>query len=81
MNKDNKELLGYMADGFPGTVDDFRNHLRAEDSHITGAAVVRHPQEHMPYNVVYRLRTKSGEYRWYHDRICWNGLINASSVR
>jgi len=81
MTAKNRELLGYADDSFPGTVDDFRNHLRPEDSHITGAAAVRHLQEGMPYNVEYRLRTKSGEYRWYHDRICWNGLINASSVR
>ncbi len=63
-----KEILGYASEEFPGTLDAFRSCLHPEDAEAVWAAVERHFQEHVPYNIEYRLKTKSGKYRWFHAR-------------
>jgi PAS domain S-box-containing protein len=63
-----KELLGYLPEEFPGTMDSFQSHLHPENADVTWTAVERHLKERIPYNVEYRLRVKSGEYRWFLAR-------------
>ena len=63
-----KEILGYAPKEFPGTIDAFRSRQHPEDANAVWAAVDRHLQERVPYNIEYRLKTKSGEYRWFHAR-------------
>jgi PAS domain S-box-containing protein len=63
-----KELLGYLPEEFPGTMDSFQSHLYPEDADVTWTAVERHLKERIPYNVEYRLRVKSDEYRWFLAR-------------
>jgi PAS domain S-box-containing protein len=63
-----KELLGYLPDEFSSTVDSFRNHLHPEDADVTWTEVERHLEKRFPYDREYRLRTKSGDYRWFHAR-------------
>ena len=63
-----KEILGYTSEEFPDTLDAFRSCLHPEDDEAVWAAVERHLQERIPYNIEYRLKTKSGEYRWFHAR-------------
>lgn len=63
-----KELIGYLPEEFPGTLDSFQSHLHPEDADVTWTAVERHLKERIPYNVEYRLRIKSGEYRWFLAR-------------
>ncbi|OEU48899.1 MAG: hypothetical protein BA861_05275 [Desulfobacterales bacterium S3730MH5] len=63
-----KELIGYSPDEFPGTFDSFRDHLHPEDLDATLKAIEQHHQERVPYDVEYRLRTKSGEYKWFRAR-------------
>jgi formate hydrogenlyase transcriptional activator len=63
-----KELLGYLPEEFPGSMDSFQSHLHPEDADVTWTAVERHLKGRIPYNVEYRLRVKSGEYRWFLAR-------------
>ena len=62
-----KELLGLAPDGV-FTLDDFWSRLHPEDHPSARGAVDKHLQERAPYNIDYRLRTESGEYRWFHAR-------------
>ena len=77
-----KEILGYASEEFPETVDAFRSRLHPEDADAVWAAVERHLQEHVPYNIEYRLKTKSGEYRWFLARgqAIWDDKGNATRM-
>jgi PAS domain S-box-containing protein len=63
-----KELLGYSADEFLETLDDFWDRLHPEDKKVTRTAFVLHLKEHVPYDLEYRLKTKSGDYHWFNAR-------------
>ncbi len=63
-----KELLGYADSEFPNVLDSFASHLHPDDADATWTAVDAHLEEREPYDVDYRLRTKSGDYRWFHAR-------------
>jgi PAS domain S-box-containing protein len=63
-----KELLGYSADELTDTLDEFWARLHPEDVKATRAAIDRHLTEHVPYNIEYRLKTKSGAYCWFNAR-------------
>lgn len=62
------ELLGY----FPGELEHkfsvFEGHLHPGDTERVLEAVRVHLDEGAEYDVEYRLRTKSGEYRWFRAR-------------
>ncbi len=62
------ELLGYAPDELPHTVETFRSLVHPADSHAMWAAVEHHLADGTPYDVEFRLRTKSGEYRWFRSR-------------
>ncbi|MEQ9379818.1 MAG: PAS domain-containing protein, partial [Pirellulales bacterium] len=63
-----KELLGYGETEFENIFDSFEAHLHPDDREITLAAVRYHLQDGQTYDVEYRLRTRSGEYRWFRAR-------------
>ena len=63
-----KELLEYADDEFPNHLDSFRDHLHADDSDATWRAVQQHLDTDEPYDVTYRLRTKSGQWRWFRAK-------------
>ena len=63
-----KELLGYRPDEFSETVDAFFDRLHPEDAEAVRGAFDRHLQDHVPYDIEYRLRTRSETYRWFHAR-------------
>lgn len=69
-----KELLGYGEEEFGVWLSAMSDVLHPDDFDATWAAVERHLRERVPYNVEHRLRTKSGEYRWFLDRAqaVWN---------
>ncbi len=69
-----KELLGFVGDEFPDVFDSFESHLHPEDEAHVKQAIQAHLQQRVPYDVQYRLRTKSGEYRWFRARgqAIWN---------
>ncbi len=77
-----KEILGYTADKFPDTIDAFRSRLHPEDADAVWSAVERHLQKRVPYNIEYRLKTKSGEYMWFLARgqAIWDDEGNATRM-
>jgi two-component system, NarL family, sensor histidine kinase UhpB len=70
-----RELLGYDAgEDFPPKPRTFWAHIHRNDRHRVAIAVTRHMLEHAPYDVEYRLRHRSGDYRWFRSRAqaVWN---------
>jgi PAS domain S-box-containing protein len=63
-----KELLGYAGDELDVNYDTFESHLHPADREHIKAAIEAHLKNGGLYDVEQRLRTKSGEYRWFHAR-------------
>jgi PAS domain S-box-containing protein len=63
-----KELLGYTDDELDVDFDTFNLLLHPDDKERTGAAIEAHLKDRGLYDVEQRLRTKSGEYRWFRAR-------------
>jgi len=63
-----RELLGYSPNEFPGTFASFESRLHPEDKERVLKMVGAHLKQRQPYDAEYRLRTKSGEYRWFRGR-------------
>ena len=59
------ELIGYTSDELPPRLETFASLLHPEDSERTFVAIEDHFLRRAPYDVEYRLRTKSGAYRWF----------------
>jgi len=68
------ELLGYRHDEIDRSWAFFEAHLHPEDRERTSAALRAHFEQREPYDVEYRLRTRSGDYHWFHARgqATWN---------
>lgn len=68
------ELLGYEDGEVPASITNFRAFLHPDDLPAVEDAVRAHLQEHVPFDTEYRLRTKSGAYRWFRGRgqVVWN---------
>ena len=62
------ELLGYEDGEIEATYSNFKSFLHPDDLHRTEEAVLSHFQRRVPFDLEYRLRTKSGEYRWFRAR-------------
>ena len=62
------ELLGYEVEEIGASLDAFRSHLHPDDYAYAIEALRVHLEDHAPYDIEYRLRTKSGEYRWFRAR-------------
>jgi PAS domain S-box-containing protein len=63
-----EQLLGYERGELPPRFAMFPDHLHPEDRSRVLAALAAHLRDRGPYDVEYRLRTKSGAYRWYRAR-------------
>ncbi len=59
------ELLGYSPEEFPAKASTFQALLHPDDFERTKAAFENHFKQHLPFDLEYRLRTKSGLYRWF----------------
>ena len=59
------ELLGYKPGELTGTYEEWINQLHPEDRSYVSDIWQRHVKAHEPYNLEYRMRTKSGSYRWF----------------
>jgi PAS domain S-box-containing protein len=70
-----KELLGYADDELEVGFDTFISFLHPDDRERVEAALEAHLKDRAPYEVEERLRTKSGEYRWFYVRgqALWDG--------
>lgn len=69
-----KELLGYKPDQFPDTRQAFFDFIHPDDVEAMERATARHLKYREPYDVEYRVRTKSEDYRWFQARgqAIWN---------
>lgn len=65
------QLLGYEVGELENSLQAFKNILHPEDSQKTFAVVDASFQSHKAYATEYRLKTKSGDYRWFAA----NGII------
>ena len=62
------KLLGYRPDELSPTVYTWNVHVHPDDRLPVMEAIQRHLEDREPYDMEYRLRTKSGEYRWFRSR-------------
>jgi PAS domain S-box-containing protein len=62
------QLLGYDDHEFQPSHQAFLSLLHPDDKERTVAALRDHLRHKVPYDIEYRLRTKSGEYRWFSAR-------------
>jgi PAS domain S-box-containing protein len=63
-----KELLGYADDELDIDFAMFDSLMHPDDKERIGEAIDAHLRDRATYDVEERLRTKSGEYRWYRAR-------------
>ncbi len=63
-----KELLGCEDHEMENVFASFESRLPPEDLERVRVALQDHFDRHLPYDIEYRLRTKSGEYRWFRAR-------------
>ena len=63
-----KTLLGYGDDELPNHESTFQNLLHPEDRQKVWDAVQAHLVQGQVYDIEMRLRTKSGDYRWFRSR-------------
>ncbi|MFK7863106.1 MAG: PAS domain-containing protein [Pseudohongiellaceae bacterium] len=59
------ELLGYKRSELEASRENFGKLLHPEDSERTFAAMDEHFGGDAPFDLDYRLKTKTGEYRWF----------------
>lgn len=77
-----KALIGYSDDEFPNVFASFESRLHRDDHDWVMHVLDQHLRHHQPYDVEYRLRTKSGEYRWFRARgqAIWNDTGQAQRM-
>ena len=63
-----KAMLGYTDEEFPDVLESWASRLHPEDADRIFAALTAHIERREPYDVEYRLLTKSGEYGWFRAR-------------
>jgi PAS domain-containing protein len=80
-----RHLLGFETEKeFPNVLSSWASRLHPEDREPTLAAFGRHLADRSgrtPYDVVYRLATKSREYRWFRARGQTVRSANGTAIR
>ncbi len=82
-----KALLGSPEGRVPLSSERWISYLHPDDCEKTTQAMHDHLAHKGPYDVEYRLRTKTGKYRWFHSRgeAVWDAAGNpirmAGSIR
>ncbi len=69
-----KSMLGYSPDEFADTFDAWFSCIHPADRERMQTAMVTHRNDATRFDVDYRLRVKSGEYRWFrtHGQGIWD---------
>ncbi|MCC8400526.1 PAS domain-containing protein [Paraburkholderia sp. MMS20-SJTN17] len=69
-----KKILGYEPDEFPDDTAAVREATHPADIERVDACLAAHLEQMRPYDIEYRMRTKSGAYCWVHARAqaLWN---------
>lgn len=80
-----RHLLGFQTEKeFPNVLSSWASRLHPEDREPTLAAFGRHLADRSgrtPYDVIYRLATKSREYRWFRARGQTVRMANGTAIR
>ncbi len=80
-----RHLLGFQTEKeFPNVLSSWASRLHPEDREPTLAAFGRHLADRSgrtPYDVIYRLATKSREYRWFRARGQTVRMANGTALR
>jgi PAS domain S-box-containing protein len=63
-----KELLGYRSGEFPPLFESWTNAVHPDDQDAFLTAIDRHLHDKAEYDVQYRLKCRSGIYRWFRAR-------------
>lgn len=63
-----KTMLGYTDEEFPDILGSWISRLHSEDADRVFTALTAHIERRVPYDVEYRLLTKTGEYQWFRAR-------------
>ena len=64
-----RELLGYNNEqDFPNVVESWSNGLHPDDRQSVVDTFMAHLEKDVPYDVEFRMMTKTGEYRWFRAR-------------
>lgn len=61
-------LLGYEPNEIPANLVIFDAMLHPDDQKATFVAIEKAFKDHQPFDIEYRLKTKSGAYRWFRSR-------------
>jgi len=61
-------LLGYEADSFPGTIEDFSERLHPDDHARVWNAIKAHLKRGLDYDEEFRLKVEGDGYRWFRGR-------------
>ncbi len=69
-----KALLGYEEDEIEAKASTFFSMLHPQDRDATELAIARHVEQKEPFDVEYRLKTKSGDYKWFQAK----GIVSVS---
>lgn len=69
-----KELLGYHHSDFPHRVKTFQDSLHSDDRQRVTRSLQRHLAKREIYDIEYRLKTRTGVYKWFRSRgqAVWN---------
>lgn len=62
------QLLGYEDKEIESNLNNFCKLLHPDDKEICKKTSQKHIQHNEPFDVEYRLKTKSGEYKWFRAR-------------
>jgi two-component system, chemotaxis family, CheB/CheR fusion protein len=77
MHEKKATMLGYSPQDFPSDVYEISKLIHPDDYEHSMQQMRNHLEGKIPeYNVVYRLKTASGDYKWYHDR---GGVVERTS--
>ena len=77
-----KELLGYPDHELPNTLDMHFDRIHPEDSERVLGRIKRHLKERAPFDVEYRIKTRGGDYLWFHVRgqALWDSQSRATRM-
>lgn len=69
-----REILGYPPDEFPDNAAAVLEAVHPDDADRVKRCLAGHLEQRRPYDVEYRVRTRSGDYCWVHARgqALWN---------
>ncbi len=69
MHEKKATMLGYTVKEFPTDVYEICKLIHPEDYELTMKKMRDHLSGKSPlYDVIYRIKTKTGDYRWYYDK-------------